>query len=63
MSKYFKYVKKFSCIFCHQDFPIDEPGFRTMNRHGWGCCKECWTKGLPNCTAKKGEIKVYEFEP
>ena len=43
-----KYVKEFECIFCDRNFPLDDTTFRTLNAHGWGCCKDCWELEIPH---------------
>ncbi len=45
---FFKHVKTLDCIFCHTKYPMDTPDFRTINRHGWGCCDSCWQLDMQN---------------
>lgn len=47
---FFKHVKTLDCIFCNTKYPLKELDFRTMNRHGWGCCSSCWQLDMPNHT-------------
>lgn len=49
--KFHKHVKMLSCIFCARAFPLDTTDFRAMNKHGWGCCADCWELDLPNARA------------
>lgn len=43
----FRAVKTLVCIFCDTEYPIGQKDFRTMNKHGWGCCGWCWKNDIP----------------
>lgn len=49
--KFFKHVKSLDCIYCQTKYPMNEPDFRTINKHGWGCCSSCWQLDMPNHTS------------
>lgn len=42
--KLFKSVKKLFCLFCEHEFNLNSNGFMLINKHGWGYCKECFTR-------------------
>jgi hypothetical protein len=48
--KLFKGVKELDCIFCQRSFPLTQDDFKTINKHGWGCCTDCWELNLPGHT-------------
>lgn len=49
--KLYKHVTGLDCIYCNRSFPLTQADFRTINKHGWGCCVDCWDAGYPNKTA------------
>lgn len=49
--RFFKKVKNLRCIFCDNEFPFGELGFKIINAHGWGICRKCWKSGVQFRTA------------
>lgn len=49
-TNFFKGVTTADCIYCKTEYPLNEPDFRFINRHGWGCCASCWSLDMPNHT-------------